>query len=229
MWVAEVVQVLVGEVVQVVALPWAENSAVVDVVVQVVALLWAEDLAVVDVVVQVLVVVLVVEEVLQVEARVVVEECSDTYKDHFRMASSQPNKAIMKGVEDTEGGGEMLGCWDKVVKKVREEDAAALAKKKEEELEKKREEDWIMTCRGLDMEKRPKKQVKMAEEKRMKEFRERTTKLWALDAAKKERAYKRFIENVVQEASLIRKREEEEEEEERKKKKGKGLGPCSTQ
>ena len=56
----------------------------VDVVVQVVALVWAEDPAVVDVVVQVLVVVLVVEEVLWVEVRVVVEECSDTYKDHLR-------------------------------------------------------------------------------------------------------------------------------------------------
>ena len=65
------------------------------------------------------------------------------------MAASQPNKETMK---DTEGGGEIPGWWDKVVKKVREEEAAALAKKKEEEYEKKREEDWIMSCRGLDIE-----------------------------------------------------------------------------
>ncbi|KAE8809123.1 hypothetical protein D1007_14301 [Hordeum vulgare] len=71
--------------------------------------------------------------------------------------------------------------------------------------------------------------IKMAEEKRMKDFRENTAKLWAKHAAKKEREHKRFIEKVVQEASLIRKRGEEEEEEESKKKKGKGPGPCSTQ
>ena len=43
---------------------------------------------------------------------------------------------------------------------------------------------------------------------------------------KKKRKDKIFMERVVKEAHLIRKREEEEEEE-RKKKKGKG--PCSTQ
>ena len=51
-------------------------------------------------------------------------------------------------------------------------------------------------------------------------------KLWAIAAEKKERKDKIFMERVVKEAHLIRKREEEEEEE-RKKKKGKG--PCSTQ
>ncbi|KAE8789668.1 hypothetical protein D1007_36097 [Hordeum vulgare] len=69
---------VVDVVVQVVALVWAEDPAMVDVVVQVVALVWGEDPTVVDVVVQVLMVVLVVEEVLWVEVRVVVEECSDT-------------------------------------------------------------------------------------------------------------------------------------------------------
>ena len=51
-------------------------------------------------------------------------------------------------------------------------------------------------------------------------------KLWAFAAEKEERKNKIFMERVVKEAHLIRKREEEEEEE-RKKKKGKG--PCSTQ
>ncbi|KAE8816692.1 hypothetical protein D1007_05712 [Hordeum vulgare] len=113
---------VVDMVVQVVALLWAEDPAVVDVVVQVVALLWAEDTPMVDVVVQVVallwgedptvvdmvaflwaedpavvdVVVQVLMEVLWVEVRVVVEECSVTYEDHFRMAASQPNKEKME-------------------------------------------------------------------------------------------------------------------------------------
>ena len=51
-------------------------------------------------------------------------------------------------------------------------------------------------------------------------------KLWAIAAEKEERDNQIFMERVVKEAHLIRKREEEEEEE-RKKKKGKG--PSSTQ
>ena len=51
-------------------------------------------------------------------------------------------------------------------------------------------------------------------------------KLWAIAAEKEERDKQIFMERVVKEAHLIRKREEEEEEE-RKRKKGKG--PCSTQ
>ena len=51
-------------------------------------------------------------------------------------------------------------------------------------------------------------------------------KLWAIAAEKEERDKQIFMERVIKEAHLIRKREEEEEEE-RKKKKGKG--PCSTQ
>ena len=61
---------------------------------------------------------------------------------------------------------------------------------------------------------------------RQKDFEDKTKKLWAFEKAKKERENSLFIERVVHEAHLIRKREEEEEEE-RKKKKGKG--PCSTQ
>ena len=83
-----------------------------------------------------------------------------------------------------------------------------------------------MTLQAIDMENKLKKKCEMAEEKRLKDWREKTEKLWAFEAAKKEREHKRFMEKVVHEASLIRKREEEEEEE-RKKKKGKG--PCSTQ
>ncbi|KAE8797907.1 hypothetical protein D1007_26921 [Hordeum vulgare] len=60
------------------------------------------------------------------------------------MASSQPNKPTMKGVEDTEGGGEMLGWWEKATKKVREEEAAAREKKKQEEEEEKQKEKWRM-------------------------------------------------------------------------------------
>ena len=52
-------------------------------------------------------------------------------------------------------------------------------------------------------------------------------KLWAIAAEKRERENQIFMERVVKEAHLIRKREEEEEEEERRKKKGKG--PWSTQ
>ncbi|KAE8771304.1 hypothetical protein D1007_56825 [Hordeum vulgare] len=132
------------------------------------------------------------------------------------MASSQPNKATMKWVEDTEGGGEMPGWWDKAVKKVKEEETVGLAKKKQEEYEAKQKEEWLMFQCGRDMEKALQKKIKMAEEKRMKDFRENTAKLWAGHAAKKERDHKRFIEKVVHEASLIRKREEEQEEEEGK-------------
>ncbi|KAE8819335.1 hypothetical protein D1007_02836 [Hordeum vulgare] len=99
-------------VVQVVALLWNEDPAVVDVVVQVVGFLWAEDPAVVDVVAflwdedpaVVDVVAFLWDEdpavvdvlVLCVEVRVVVEECSVTYEENFRMAASQPNKEKME-------------------------------------------------------------------------------------------------------------------------------------
>ena len=51
-----------------------------------------------------------------------------------------------------------------------------------------------------------------AKKKHLKDFQERTLKLWAFEDAKKERENKIFIERVVQEARRIRKREEEEEE-----------------
>ena len=47
---------------------------------------------------------------------------------------------------------------------------------------------------------------------RQKDFEERCKKLWAFEKAKKERENKLFMERVVHEAHLIRKREEEEEE-----------------
>jgi len=59
-----------------------------------------------------------------------------------------------------------------------------------------------------------------AQKKRLKDFQERTLKLWAFEDEKK-RKNKIFMERVVKEAHLIRNREEEEEEEERKKKKRK--------
>ncbi|XP_037439270.1 axoneme-associated protein mst101(1)-like [Triticum dicoccoides] len=137
------------------------------------------------------------------------------------MAASQPNKPTMK--ED--GEDEMAGWWEKAAKKLRDEDAAKL-KKKEEELEKemKREERASMAMRAREAA-----LVRKCEEalkKRLKDFQERTMKLWAIAAEKEERDNQIFMERVVKEAHLIRKRKEEEEEE-RKKKKGKG--PCSTQ
>jgi hypothetical protein len=82
-WAEDPVVALVWAEDPVVALVWAEDPAVALVWAEdpAVALVWAEDPAVVDVVVQVLVVG--VEEVLWVEVRVV-EECLDTFKDHFR-------------------------------------------------------------------------------------------------------------------------------------------------
>jgi hypothetical protein len=140
------------------------------------------------------------------------------------MAASQPNKATMKGVEEKEG--EMPGWWEKAARKLREEDAAAVERKKQEEFEEKMKEKE----RGIFEEITRTDKVKIACEKaaaqRQKDFEERCKKLWAFEKAKKERENKLFMERVVHEAHLIRKREEEEEEE-RKKKKGKG--PFSTQ
>ena len=140
------------------------------------------------------------------------------------MAASQPNKATMKGLED--GEGEMAGWWEKAAKKLREEDEAALKKKKEEELEKERKETERATRDMWARDQALVSQCEEAQKKRQKDFEERTMKLWAFAAEKEERKNKIFMERVVKEAHLIRKREEEEEEE-RKNKKGKG--PCSTQ
>ena len=139
------------------------------------------------------------------------------------MAASHPNKPTMK--ED--GEDEMAGWWEKAVKKLREEDAAALKKKKkEEELEEKRKERERVDYECCAREHALKRKCEEAQKKHLKDFQERTLKLWAFEAKKKERENKIFMERVVKEAHRIRKREEEEEEE-RKKKKGKG--PCSTQ
>ncbi|XBI73043.1 hypothetical protein VPH35_066871 [Triticum aestivum] len=145
--------------------------------------------------------------------------------DHFRMAASQPNKATMKGLED--GEGEMAGWWEKAAKKLREEDAAKLKKKKEEELEKKREKLERARNAMYAREQALVRKCEEAQKKRQKDFVEKTLKLWGIADEKRERKNQIFMERVVKEAHLIRKREEEEEEEERKKKKGKG--PCSTQ
>ncbi|XBI87324.1 hypothetical protein VPH35_025437 [Triticum aestivum] len=149
------------------------------------------------------------------------------FTDHYvslivGMAASQPNKPTM----NEDGEDEMAGWWEKAAKKLRDEDEAALKKKNEEELEKERKETERAT---RDMWARDQALVRKCEEaqkKRQKDFEERTIKLWAFAAEKEERKNKIFMERVVKEAHLIRKREEEEEEE-RKKKKGKG--PCSTQ
>ncbi|XP_073356740.1 uncharacterized protein [Aegilops tauschii subsp. strangulata] len=138
------------------------------------------------------------------------------------MAASQPNKPTMK--ED--GEDEMAGWWEKAVKKLREEDAAKLKKKKEEELEKERKRKQTAANAMRAREQALMRKVEEAQKKRQHDFEERTMKLWAIAAEKEERDNQIFIERVVKEAHLIRKREEEEEEE-RKKKKGKG--PCSTQ
>ena len=140
------------------------------------------------------------------------------------MAASQPNKPTMKGLED--GEGEMAGWWEKAAKKLREEDAVALKKKKEEELEEKSKERERADYECRAREHALKRKCEEAHQKRLKDFQEKTMKLWAIAAEKEERENQIFMERVVKEAHLIRKREEEEEEE-RKKKKGKG--PCSTQ
>jgi hypothetical protein len=142
------------------------------------------------------------------------------------MAASQPNKPTMKGVEEKDGEGEMARWWEKAARKLREEDAAALEKKKQHEFEEKMKEKE----RGIFEEITRGDNLRIACEKaaaqRQKDFEEKCKKLWAFEKEKKEREHKLFIEKVVHEARLVRKREEEEEEE-RKKKKGKG--PCSTQ
>ncbi|XBI45594.1 hypothetical protein VPH35_110045 [Triticum aestivum] len=148
------------------------------------------------------------------------------FTDHYvslivGMAASQPNKPTMK--ED--GEDEMAGWWEKAAKKLRDEDAAAL-KKKEEELKKKRKERERVSNAMYSREQALVRKCEEAQKKCQKDFEERTMKLWAIAAEKKERDNQIFMERVVKEAHLIRKREEEEEEE-RKKKKGKG--PCSTQ
>jgi len=130
------------------------------------------------------------------------------------MAASQPNKATMQGVED--GEGEMAGWWEKAAKKLREEDAAALKKKKEEELEEKRKERVRMANDCHAREQALVRKCEEAQKKRLKDFQERTMKLWAIAAEKEERDNQIFMERVVKEAHLIREREEDEEEEEGK-------------
>ena len=130
----------------------------------------------------------------------------------------------MKGLED--GEGEMAGGWEKAAKKLREEDEAALKKKKEEELEAENQELLRASYECHARQKALVRKCEEAQKKRQRDFEERTMKLWAFAAEKEERKNKIFMERVVKEAHLIRKRKEEEEEE-RKKKKGKG--PCSTQ
>ncbi|XBH58029.1 hypothetical protein VPH35_079533 [Triticum aestivum] len=156
------------------------------------------------------------------KGKVVIEERLDTSMDHFRMAASQPNKPTMK--ED--GEDEMAGWWEKAAKKLREEDAAALKKKKEEELEENRKEQVRASNECHAREQALVRKCEEAQKKRQKDFEERTMKLWAIAAEKRERENQIFMERVVKEAHLIWKMEEEKEEE-RKKKKGKG--PCSTQ
>ncbi|XBI54510.1 hypothetical protein VPH35_036526 [Triticum aestivum] len=152
------------------------------------------------------------------KGKFVIEECLDTSMDHFRMSASQPNKPTMK--ED--GEDEMAGWWEKAAKKLREEDAAKLKKKKEEELEKERKEKERASNAMRAREQALVRKCEEAHKKRLNDFQERTMKLWAIAAEKEERETKIFMERVVKEAHLIRKREEEEEEEE-------GKGPCSTQ
>nr|XP_040242196.1 inner centromere protein-like [Aegilops tauschii subsp. strangulata] len=128
------------------------------------------------------------------------------------MAASQPNKPTMK--ED--GEDEMAGWWEKATKKLREEDAAKLKKKKEEELEKERKEKERASNAMRAREQALVRKCEEAQKKRLKDFQERTMKLWAIAAEKEERENQIFMERVVKEAHLIRKREEEEEEEEGK-------------
>ena len=135
------------------------------------------------------------------------------------MAASQPNKPTMK--ED--GEDEMAGWWEKAAKKLREEDAAKLKKEKEEELEEKRKAKERASNAMRAREQALMRKVEEAQKKRQKDFEERTMKLRAIAAEKEERDNQIFMERVVKEAHLIRKREEEEEEE-RKKKKGECRG-----
>lgn len=132
----------------------------------------------------------------------------------------------MKGVEEKDGEGEMPRWREKAARKLREEDASALERKKQEEFEEKMKEKERMTFQEIAMRDKVKIACEKAAAQRQKDFEERCKKLWVFEKAKKERENKLFMERVVHEAHLIRKREEEEEEE-RKKKKGKG--PFSTQ
>ena len=105
------------------------------------------------------------------------------------MAASQPNKATMKGLED--GEDEMAGWWEKAAKKLREEDAAAL-KKKEEELEEKRKEIVRASNECRAREQALVRKCEEAQKKRQKDFEERTMKLWAIAAEKRERGRIRY-------------------------------------
>ncbi|KAE8792792.1 hypothetical protein D1007_32661 [Hordeum vulgare] len=207
---------VVDVVVQLVSFLWAEYPAVVDVVVQVVSFLWAEDPVVVDVVVRALVVVLVVEEVLWVEVPVVVEECSDTYKDHFRMAASQPNKATTEWGDEKDAASEEQRLMERAATKLRDEDAAEVRKKKEEEYNARMKDELKIYLEHARYEKKMKEQDKKTMEKRKKEFEANFKKMVAEGAAKREREHERFTERVMEEATKMCKREEEEEEEEGK-------------
>ena len=142
------------------------------------------------------------------------------------MATSQPNKATTEWVEEKDAAGEEEGLWERAAKKLREEDAAKAERKKQEAAEAKMKADIQMAIDYRNYQARLKREEKMRNEKRQKDFEAGCRKLWAEEAAKKEWARQRFQERVMEEASRMHKREEEEEEE-RKKKKGKG--PCSTQ
>ena len=97
------------------------------------------------------------------------------------MAASQPNKPTM----EEDGEDEMAGWWEKAAKKLREEDAAALEKKKQEDLKEKRKEQerGYFECRAR--ERALKRKCEEAQKKRLKDFQERTLKLWAFEDEKK--------------------------------------------
>ena len=72
---------------------------------------------------------------------------------------------------------------------------------------------------------RQRRKIEDARKQRQKDFEEKWTKSWEVEAANKAREGKIFRERVLYEANLAREKEEEEEVTSKKK----GKGPCSMQ
>lgn len=130
----------------------------------------------------------------------------------------------MEWGEDKDAVGEDQGLWERVAKKLREEDATKAERKKEEDREAKMKE-LKTTLDHYYYEKRIKEEHKKLTEKHQRDFVASYKKATTESASKREREHQHFTERVMKEASKMRKREDEEEEE-RKNKKGKGT--CST-
>ena len=143
------------------------------------------------------------------------------------MAASQPNKATMKWVDDSDEEDDRPGWLEVGLRKVREQDAGEREWEKnfEEQAERARKEK--MNFEYLMYQCREKRKIEEAAEQRKKDFIERSRKNFEVEDAKREREKKIFRERVLYEARLGREKEEEEECTSKRKEKGKG--PWSTQ